>query len=132
MMARLHRPAVALCAAAWTLVGLLKVIDPTPLGIAGTRWSEGYAIGLGLAEIAIGVGMAVLPWRAMARIAALLVLTAFLLLWSKVDLDCGCLGAVQLDQAGRTVLIGILLTLHGAEMIAANGPALRPGVSHAS
>lgn len=128
----MHRVAAWLCVAAWMTTGSFKVIAPSPIGFAGTRWAEPYAVALGLLELLIGIGFLFVRSRAAARVAALFLLTAFLLLWSKVESDCGCLGGIQLDQAGRTVILGLLLTFHGAEILTSPWQAKRSGVAHAS
>ena len=106
------------CLVLWAVVGIAKTLQPQSLHFGNRIIEANWAVGIGVAEVLIALGLTVRRTRTQFRVLALLIVTGLGVASFVVPTDgCGCLGRVRLDLSARRLLIAAFLAAHGLELL---------------
>ncbi|MBL9086581.1 MAG: hypothetical protein JNM10_05525 [Planctomycetia bacterium] len=124
----------AMLATLWTVVGALKLADPTGLAeytasTLGVRPTVSHAIAILVASVEVAVGLTLFatirrPRRPIVAVALGAALAATVAALFSGGAACGCFGAAARATQGRRLVLGGVLLYLGLDLWASTAPGL--------
>lgn len=111
----------ALCASSWAALGLVKVAYPDSIQIRGLHLADHWSSLFGAFELVVACLIWDVKLADLGRCVAIALITLLLVgvILTPDQPSCGCLGSLETEPTTRPLLVGLLMTLHGVDLLAA-------------